>query len=54
MIYTTADIKQAGYTLAPLVCVHCGWLGEVVYNQYIGDGLCEICGKWQEERAHDD
>lgn len=47
MTYTTEDVKKAGFTLEPLQCVHCG-SREVVFNQYIGDGICQDCGEWQE------
>ena len=45
--YTIYDSLQVGYTLEPIKCVHCNNVGEVVYNQGIGDGLCQICGQWQ-------
>jgi hypothetical protein len=45
--YTVKDVQEAGCTLEPLKCVHCGTLGCVEYNQYIGDGYCEECGEWQ-------
>jgi hypothetical protein len=46
-VYTVQDILDRGYNLTPLKCVHCGHVGEVVFLQYIGDGLCEMCGKYQ-------
>lgn len=53
-VYTTQDIKKAGFTLEPLQCVHCGGVGEVVFNQYLNDGLCQLCGEWQECQANND
>lgn len=47
--YTVEDVKTAGFTLEPLKCVHCNHVGEVVYNQGIGDGCCQMCGEWQSE-----
>lgn len=47
--YTTKDVKDKGYNLEPLTCIHCGHTGEITYNQYIGDGICGICGGWQED-----
>ena len=43
------DIIEAQSMLEPIQCVHCNYVGEVVYHQYIGDGCCQICGKWQIE-----
>ncbi len=45
--YTVQDVINAEYLLYPLRCIHCGYVDEVVYHQYIGDGYCQICGKWQ-------
>ena len=45
-IYTVDDIIGAGYNLEPLRCIHCGTVGEVTFLQYIGDGICGICGEW--------
>ena len=45
--YTVQDVIMAECTLEPLQCVKCGAVGEVVYNQYIGDGSCQVCGEWQ-------
>ncbi|MFW6016180.1 MAG: hypothetical protein ACOCRK_07050 [bacterium] len=47
--YTVNDIKKAECTLEPIKCKHCNHVGEVVYNQTIGDGYCQICGKWQND-----
>ena len=48
-IYTVKDIQAVGYMLEPLKCLHCGYIGEVTYLQYINDGQCGVCGKWQRE-----
>lgn len=45
--YTVHDVQAVGYNLEPLKCVHCGHVGEVTYLQYVGDGQCGMCGKWQ-------
>ncbi len=47
--YTVKDIMEAGYNLEPLYCVFCGKTGHLSYDQYLEDGLCEYCGKWQIE-----
>jgi len=47
--YTIEDIINAGCNLEPVKCIHCGHIGEVVFLQYVGDAICEICGKWQLE-----
>ncbi len=44
--YTVHDVIRAECSLEPLVCVFCG-SEEVTFNQYIGDGSCGTCGKWQ-------
>ena len=46
--YSVEDVQEAGYTLEPIKCKFCGSL-EVSYHQYIGDGYCNECGKWQLE-----
>ncbi len=48
MHYTVKDIKEAGFNLEPVNCIHCGST-EVTYHQYIGDGYCPECGKWQNQ-----
>lgn len=45
--YTIHDILKVGYNLEPLKCIHCGYVGETTYNQYINDAFCGMCGKWQ-------
>lgn len=45
--YTLHDVIQAGCTFEPLECLHCGHVGEVTFNQQIGDGHCAWCGQWQ-------
>jgi hypothetical protein len=45
-IYTIADVQAAHITLEPLTCTFCG-SQEVTYLQYIGDGQCATCGRWQ-------
>lgn len=48
-VYTVHDIHIAECNLEPIICLHCGQIGEVIYDQYIGDGYCQVCGKWQLE-----
>ena len=45
--YTIYDIKNAGYNLEPLICLACGDKDNVIYNNGIGDAVCECCGAWQ-------
>ena len=45
--YDIQDIINAGFTLFPIKCRNCSYIGEVTFNQHIGDGLCEKCGEWQ-------
>ena len=45
-LYTVADVQAAHITIEPLLCIFCG-AQEVIYLQYIGDGQCATCGKWQ-------
>jgi len=51
--YTIQDVKAAGFTLEPMVCVNAECpdptSGNVVYSQSIGDACCEECGEWQLE-----
>jgi hypothetical protein len=47
MAFTVEDVLEAGFTLEPIICKHCKSIGNVVFHQYIGDGYCEKCGKWQ-------
>jgi len=47
MDYTIQDIINAEFNLEPLTCVHCHHVGEVTFLQYVGDGQCGMCGKWQ-------
>ena len=46
--YTVEDVQKVGYNLEPLTCIFCGST-EVTYLQYISDGQCGECGKWQIE-----
>ncbi len=46
--FTVHDVIAAGYTLEPLVCLHCGYEG-ITYLQYVGDAYCANCGEWQLE-----
>jgi hypothetical protein len=46
-VYTVEDVINAGCMLEPLKCVKCGYVGEVTYLQYVGDGQCGVCGAWQ-------
>ena len=41
------DVINAEFNLEPLKCLKCNKIGEVTYNQYIGDGQCGYCGEWQ-------
>lgn len=52
--YTVRDVIAAECSLDPLTCVHCGTVGEVVFNQGVADGRCQVCGKWQLEGGADD
>jgi len=52
--FTIHDILDRGYNLEPLKCIHCGHVGEVVFLQYIGDGACQMCGRWQLEEGEGD
>lgn len=47
--YDVHDIKRAECSLEPTYCIHCGKTGEMVYDQGVGDGYCQICGRWQLE-----
>lgn len=48
--YTVKDIKKAECNLEPIKCKYCDSL-EVVYLQYMGDGICQSCGEWQEKNS---
>ena len=48
--YTAQDVIAAEHSLEPLKCIHCGHIGEVTFLQYVGDGQCGICGKWQGDK----
>ena len=48
-VYTIYDTIHAQITLEPMKCLHCGHIGEVVFNKKVADGYCQICGKWQLE-----
>lgn len=52
--YTVQDVINAECTLEPLRCIHCGHVGEVTFFQYLGDGHCAMCGKWQIEEEADE
>jgi hypothetical protein len=45
--YTVHDVIRAGCNLEPLECLHCGHVGEVTFNQFVGDAYCGWCGQWQ-------
>ena len=45
--YDVQDVVNAEFNLEPLKCRHCGHIGETTFHQYVGDALCEMCGKWQ-------
>lgn len=45
--YTVQDVIDAGHTLEPLRCIHCGHVGEVTFQQCVDDGQCAVCGEWQ-------
>ena len=47
MNYTLTDIINSEITLEPVICIHCKAVGEVTFLQYVGDGQCGVCGKWQ-------
>jgi len=46
MPYDVEDVLEAGCTLEPMICRHCG-SDEVTFHQYIGDASCAACGEWQ-------
>jgi hypothetical protein len=48
--YTVADVHAAHITLEPLICIFCG-SQEVTYLQYIRDGQCATCGRWQTDES---
>lgn len=45
--YDIQDQINAEYTLEPLKCRACGKVGEVVFDQAVGDASCQHCGEWQ-------
>lgn len=45
--YTVEQAVMAESTLRPIKCKHCGYVGEVTYNQAAHDYYCAVCGKWQ-------
>lgn len=45
--YDVQDVINAGCTLEPLKCRACGKVGEVTFNQAVGDASCAYCGEWQ-------
>ena len=49
MRYTINDVIKKGCNLEPLICLDEKCKGEVTYNQYLADGDCIKCGKWQIE-----
>jgi len=49
--YTIKQARQAGFTLEPIKCPHCGHIGETSYNQKIDDYYCAMCGEWASEPA---
>lgn len=48
-VFTVHDIIEAGFNLEPLKCLHCNHVGEVIWDQYVVDGYCQSCGRWQLE-----
>ena len=44
--YTVQQAIDAECTLEPIKCEHCGHVGEVSYNQVVGDYHCAVCGYW--------
>lgn len=46
MKHTIATVLEAEITLEPIECIFCHE-ETVVYMQYVGDGHCEACGRWQ-------
>jgi len=49
--YTVQDVRAAGFTLEPMVCLSSECpdptSGNVEYNQSMGDACCQECGEWQ-------
>jgi hypothetical protein len=52
-VYTIYDVLRFGYTVEPLVCIHCQEVGEVTVNHQMGDGHCGLCGKWQLDKGEE-
>ena len=48
--YFVEDILEAEFNLEPLICKFCE-RNNVIFHQYIGDGYCECCGRWQLEEG---
>lgn len=44
--FDVQDVIDAECNLEPIECRYCESI-EVTFHQYIGDGYCENCGKWQ-------
>lgn len=51
--YTVFDVIRAECTLEPMICLHCGIVGETTYYATTGDACCEACGRWQLDEAED-
>ena len=47
--YTVEQARQAGFTLEPIKCPHCGHIGETSYDQRQDDYFCAVCGVWDSE-----
>lgn len=43
--HTIKDQRQCDFTLEPLKCEKCGYIGEVSRNQHTLDFSCEYCGE---------
>ena len=52
--FTVEQAIAAEFTLQPIKCWHCGYVGEVSYNQAVGDYYCAVCGRWYEEDKQKD
>ena len=46
---TIKDYFAAECALDDMTCLNCGESGEVILNQKLADGYCQVCGTWQEE-----
>lgn len=48
--FTVQQAIDAESTLHPIRCDHCNHIGEVTYDQIVGDYYCAVCGYWHDVR----